>query len=282
MPDPNLQKDLQKRLELANVIAKSAGQLTLNYFQTDRLDVTRKGDGTPLTIADQEAEKFLRQAIQDAYPDDAIVGEEYGETAGQGSKESEYTWILDPIDGTKSFISGVPLYGTMVAVEKATEENSARGSVIGSIYFPGLDDGIYASQGQGAWSFQGDAAPTAASVSKTSSLADSVMVTSQVETFGDRQAEEVYQQLAQAVYFSRTWGDAYGYYLVATGKVEVMINPILDIWDAAAVQPIVQEAGGRFTDWAGSSRIDAGESIGTNGLVHDEVITFTKKLAGAF
>ena len=102
--------DLQKRLELAKVIAKSAGQLTLNYFQTDRFDVIRKGDGSPLTIADQEAEKFLRGAIKDMYPDDAIVGEEFGQTEG----ESEYTWILDPIDGTKSFISGVPLYGTMV------------------------------------------------------------------------------------------------------------------------------------------------------------------------
>lgn len=278
MPDSNL----QKRLELANVIAKSAGQLTLNYFQTDQFDVIRKGDGSPLTIADQEAEKFLRQAILEAYPNDAIVGEEFGETAGQGSEQSEYTWILDPIDGTKSFISGVPLYGTMVAVEKATDEKSARESVIGSVYFPGLDVGIYASRGQGAWSFKGDAAPTAASVSKTSSLADAVMVTSQVETFGKRSAAEVYQQLAQAVYFSRTWGDAYGYYLVATGKVDVMIDPILNIWDAAAVQPIIQEAGGRFTDWAGASRIDAGESIGTNGLVHDEVIALTKKIAGVF
>ena len=274
--------NLQKRLELANVIAKSAGQLTLNYFQTDRFDVIRKGDGSPLTIADQEAEKFLRQAIQEAYPDDAIVGEEFGETAGQNAGQSEYTWILDPIDGTKSFISGVPLYGTMVAVEKATDEKSPRQSVIGSAYFPGLDIGIYASRGQGAWSFEGDGQPTAAKVSQTNSLADSVMVTSQVETFNKRSAADVYQKLSQAVYFSRTWGDVYGYYLVATGKVEVMIDPILNIWDAAAVQPIIEEAGGRFTDWAGVNRMDAGESIGTNGLVHDEVIELTKLVAGSF
>ena len=272
--------NLQKRLELANEIAKSAGQLTLNYFQTDQFDVIRKGDGSPLTIADQEAETFLRKAIQEAYPDDSIVGEEFGKT--EGGEKSEYTWILDPIDGTKSFISGVPLYGTMVAVEKVAEQNSARESVIGSVYFPGLDVGIYASCGQGAWAFEGDSTPTAASVSETSSLADAVMVTSQVETFGKRSAAAVYENLAHAVYFSRTWGDAYGYYLVATGKVDVMIDPILNIWDAAAVQPIVQEAGGRFTDWAGVSRIDAGESIGTNGLVHDEVIALTKAVAGVF
>ena len=274
--------NLQKRLELANVIAKSAGQLTLNYFQTDRFDVIRKGDGSPLTIADQEAEKFLRQAIQEAYPDDSIVGEEFGETAGQSAESSEYTWILDPIDGTKSFISGVPLYGTMVAVEKATDEKIPRQSVIGSAYFPGLDIGIYASRGSGAWSFEGDGQPVAAKVSQTSSLADSVLVTSQVETFNERSAADVYQELSQAVYFSRTWGDVYGYYLVATGKVEVMIDPILNIWDAAAVQPIIEEAGGRFTDWAGVNRMDAGESIGTNGLVHDEVIALTKRVAGSF
>ncbi len=278
MPDSNL----QKRLELAKVIAKSAGQLTLNYFQTDRFDVIKKGDGSPLTIADQEAETFLRGAIQDAFPEDSIVGEEFGETQGQNSEQSEFTWILDPIDGTKSFISGVPLYGTMVAVEKATDENSARQSVIGSVYFPGLDIGIYASQGKGAWSFEGDGQPVAAKVSQTSSLADAVMVTSEVETFSERSAADIYQQLSQAVYFSRTWGDVYGYYLVATGKVELMIDPILNIWDAAAVQPIIEEAGGRFTDWSGASRIDAGESVGTNGLVHDAVIALTKKVAGKF
>ena len=108
------------------------------------------------------------------------------------------------------------------------------------------------------------------------------MVTSQVETFNKRSAADVYQKLSQAVYFSRTWGDVYGYYLVATGKVEVMIDPILNIWDAAAVQPIIEEAGGRFTDWAGVNRMDAGESIGTNGLVHDEVIELTKLVAGSF
>lgn len=267
---------MQKRLELAKQLAKSAGQLTLKYFQTDRFEVIKKGDGSPVTIADQEAEKFLREAIRETFPNDGIIGEEFDNSAGN----SEYTWILDPIDGTKSFISGVPLYGTMVAVEKAAATGAARQSVIGSVFFPGLDVGIYAGRGTGAWSFEGDAEPRPASVSKTSKLRDSVMVTSQVETFGERQAAEVYQQLADSVYFSRTWGDAYGYYLVATGRVEVMIDPMLNIWDAAAVQPIVEEAGGRFTDWSGDSRIDAGESIGSNGLVHDEVTNLTNSVAG--
>ena len=270
MPD----SELESRLALANEIAVAAGKLTLKYFRTDRFEVIRKGDGSPLTVADQEAETFLRQQIADAFPDDAIVGEEYGKKDGS----SGFCWILDPIDGTKSFISGVPLYGTMVGVERVEPSAGKRESVIGSVYLPGIDEGIYAARGGGAWYFSGSQKPVAANVSKTSTLADSVLVTSQVETFGERDqdAMEVYHRLADAVYFSRTWGDVFGYLLVATGRVEVMIDPILNVWDAAAVQPIIEEAGGRFTDWSGEPRIDAGEAIGSNGLVHDAVLALVK------
>ncbi|MFK7765780.1 MAG: inositol monophosphatase family protein [Mariniblastus sp.] len=267
---------MEKRLQLANEIAKSAGQLTLQYFQTDRFDVMKKGDGSPLTVADQEAEKHLRAKIKDAFPDDSIVGEEFGNTDG----DSEYCWILDPIDGTKSFISGVPLYGTMVAVEKKMPANEPRQSVIGSAYFPGLDVGIFASKGNGAWEFEGNGDPISAKVSTKTELGDSVMVTSAVESFRKRDAQSVYEQISKSVYFCRTWGDVYGYYLVATGRVEIMIDPLLNIWDAAAAQPIIVEAGGRFTDWAGNDRIDAGESIGSNGWVHPDVVEITRALAG--
>jgi histidinol-phosphatase len=274
MPD----SETEARLKLAKTIAKSAGKLTLNYFQTDRFDVMKKGDGSPLTIADQESEKHLRAAIKEAFPRDAIVGEEFGETIG----DSGYCWILDPIDGTKSFISGVPLYGTMVAVEKVADPGMPRQSEIGSVYFPGLDVGIYASRGNGAWSFEADEVPVAARVSEKTEISDSVLVTSAVEAFGERGADEIYQQLADSVYFCRTWGDVYGYYLVATGRIEIMIDPVLNIWDAAAVQPIIEEAGGQFTDWAGENRMDAGEAIGSNGLVHPSVTDITKKVAGIF
>ncbi len=264
--------ELDKRLALANEIAVAAGKLTLKFFRTDRFEVIRKGDGSPLTVADQEAETFLRQQISDAFPDDAIVGEEFGQQEG----DSGYGWILDPIDGTKSFISGVPLYGTMIGIERTIDSSDMRESVIGSVYLPGIDEGIFASKGSGAWHFSGSGKPVAASVSKTSTLADSVLVTSQVETFGERDAMDVYHRLAESVYFSRTWGDVFGYLLVATGRVEVMIDPVLNIWDAAAVQPIIEEAGGRFTDWHGVSRIDAGDAIGSNGLVHNSVLAILK------
>jgi histidinol phosphatase-like enzyme (inositol monophosphatase family) len=268
--------EVQSRLDLAKQIAVSAGKLTLNYFRTDRFEVMKKGDGSPLTIADQESETHLRAEILDAFPNDSIVGEEFGETKG----DSGFGWILDPIDGTKSFISGVPLYGTMVGVEKISTDDQPRQSIIGAVYMPALDTGIFASRGNGAWSFAGSDAPVPARVSQESKLSQSVFVTSAIEAFFDRDAGEIYRELADSVYFYRTWGDAYGYYLVATGQVEFMIDPILNVWDAAAVQPIIEEAGGKFTDWAGDARIDAGEAVGSNGLVHDDVIKIVKKVAG--
>ena len=272
-----MSSEIQPRLELANRIAVEAGKITLQHFRQTSLKVIKKGDGSPLTIADQESETFLREQIAERFPDDGIVGEEFGVTEGT----SPFTWILDPIDGTKSFISGVPLYGTMVGVEEKVSGES-RKSVIGSVYLPGIDEGIFASTGQGAWYFAGGQSPTKASVSQTSTLSDAVMVTSEVETFGDRRAAEVYRQLADATWYARTWGDVYGYLLVATGRVDVMIDPMLNVWDAAAVQPIIEEAGGRFSDWAGESRIDGGEAIGANPVLHELVLAFTRDAAGKF
>ncbi len=259
------------RLDLAKRISVEAGKLTLNYFQTDKFEVERKQDGSPLTIADQESEKFLRAEISKAFPGDAIVGEEFGKTPG----DSGFCWVLDPIDGTKSFISGVPLYGTMVGVVSDTRENAPRRGLIGAVYVPGLNEGIYAAIGEGAWHFRGNQPAVRAQVSKTTQLSDAVLVTSEVETFGERAGTEldsVYPRLVEQVYFARTWGDVYGYMLVATGRVDVMIDPCLNLWDAAAVQPIIEEAGGTFTDWQGASSIETGDAVGSNGLIHESVL----------
>src|SRR4029453_10726863 len=140
IPDGVRPADLTSRLELAITAGRAAGQLTLNWFQTE-IDVERKADQSPVTIADKSAEQLLRQRIADAFPFDGILGEEFGETAGT----SGFRWILDPIDGTKSFISGVPLYGTLVGVE-----HSGR-ALVGLVYMPALDEGAYAEVGGGAW-----------------------------------------------------------------------------------------------------------------------------------
>ena len=253
------------RLALATEIAWKAGKQTLSLFQNADLQVEKKSDRSPVTLADRNAETLLRNEIAAHYPDDAIVGEEFGKTEGS----SGYRWILDPIDGTKSFISGVPLYGTMVGVELDGE------SVMGVVYLPGLDEGVYASKGQGAWHIQGSSPPVAAKVSTTDQLAECTFVTSEVSSFSERSAGAVFERLQHACYVTRTWGDCYGYLLVATGRVDLMIDPILNIWDAAAVQPILQEAGGRFTDWRGAPRIDSGDAIGSNGHIHDQVVEIT-------
>jgi histidinol-phosphatase len=257
---------LASRREAAVEMALEAGAITLRYFRQGNFAVERKSDQSPVTVADREAEQFLRGEIARRFPEDAIVGEEFGESPGS----SGYRWILDPIDGTKSFIFGVPLYGTMVGVEHDQQ------SVIGVVNIPALGECVYASKGQGCWYVHLGGTPQAARVSTTARLENGLFVTSQVDAFARRQASDAYLALERKAYVSRTWGDCYGYLLVATGRAEVMVDPMLNVWDAAAVQPIVQEAGGTFTDWQGRPTIYAGEAIGSNGLVLEEVLSITR------
>jgi histidinol-phosphatase len=257
---------LGTRAEAAVAMALAAGEITLRYFRQGNFSVERKSDESPVTVADREAEQFLRSEITRQFPRDAIMGEEFGESPG----DSGFRWILDPIDGTKSFIFGVPLYGTMVGVEYQGH------GVVGVVNIPALGECVHASQGQGCWYLQTGKEPQVARVSATSRLENGLFVTSQVDTFTRRKAEEAYHRLEQAAFVSRTWGDCYGYLLVATGRAEVMVDPMLNVWDAAAVQPILEEAGGTFTDWRGNRTIHAGEAIGTNGRVLEEVLAITR------
>jgi histidinol phosphatase-like enzyme (inositol monophosphatase family) len=204
------------------------------------------------------------------FPRDAILGEESGETSG----DSGLTWILDPIDGTKSFICGVPLYSVLVGVVWE------RRSLIGVIFIPGLDEGVYASVGQGAWWHRGEAPPRRARVSSHPRLRDGLFITSQVDSFSARGADGVYQRLQQSAGITRTWGDGYGYLLVATGRALAMVDPAMHVWDAAAIQPVLVEAGGTFTDWRGECTIHRGEGVGTNGLVLEEVLAITREEKG--
>jgi histidinol phosphatase-like enzyme (inositol monophosphatase family) len=264
-----LAAEIGPRLDLALAAGKAAGTLTLRYFQQDNYTVERKGDASPVTVADRSAEELLRQRISAAFPRDGILGEEFGRTEGA----SGFTWILDPIDGTKSFISGVPLYGTLVAVE---HEGRA---LVGLAFMPALGEGAFAARGRGAWHFRGEEQPRPARVSTKARLAEGLLLTSQVDTFAQRGAAGAFDALQASACVTRTWGDCYGYFLVATGRAEVMIDPVLNVWDAAAVQPIVEEAGGTFTDWQGAPSMHAGEAVATNGLVLEEVLTITRGFA---
>jgi len=249
------------RLRAAQELALLAGDSTLDFYQTDRLTVERKGDNSPVTVADRHAEQLVRTRLAELYPDDAVLGEEFGGHAGS----SEFQWIVDPIDGTKSFITGVPLYSTLLALVH-------EGSVLaGIVYIPPLRECVLAVRGRGAWWSVGGQPARRASVSQRP-LAEGIFVTSQVDSFRKRNAWEGFLRMEQAAYVTRTWGDGYGYLLVATGRAEVMVDPIANPWDLAAAQAIVTEAGGTFSSWSGSPSYSAGDGVGSNGRVHAEVL----------
>jgi len=259
---------LEERLEFAIKIARQAGELTLRYFRSASLKTQQKGDGSPVTEADRGAEELLRQLISGQFPDDAILGEEFGETDGT----SEFRWILDPIDGTKAFIAGVPLYTTLVAV---LEDDSP---CIGVIHAPAAGEMVYALRGKGCWHVQGDGPPQEAHVSKVTDLAEAACVTSSVKSFTTEReidARSVWDQLQAACRISRTWGDAYGYLLVATGRAEIAIDPAMSLWDTAPLQTIIEEAGGKFFDWQGTATIHSEESIATNAALSKQVLSIT-------
>jgi histidinol-phosphatase len=259
---PPLPADLQSRLALAVDAAREAGCVTLEYFRRDDLNVELKADDTPVTVADRRAEEHLRQRIAAAFPDDGILGEELSERPGS----TGFRWIIDPIDGTKSFIHGVPLYATLVGVEYEGQ------SVLGVIRIPALDECVYAARGSGAWYLHADRPPQRAHVSARQPLAKALFVTSEVINFDKTGRRGAYDRLQTAARLTRTWGDGYGYLMVATGRAEVMVDPIMAIWDAAPLPPILEEAGGTFTDWQGNPAYQAEEGIATNGLLLEEVL----------
>lgn len=245
---------LRTLLDVAVEAAYLAGKRTLAYFNTG-IAPEIKADNTPVTIADKEAEQILRREIGRAFPDHAILGEEYGETAGS----APYRWIIDPIDGTKSFIAGVPLYGVLIGVEAEGEP------AVGVIYLPALDDMVAAANGLGcAWNGR------PCRVSEISSLAQAQVVTSSIVRC--QQRSDAFDRLAAQTRFQTTWGDAFGYALVATGRAEVMIDPVLNPWDCAPMIPILREAGGHFTDWRGNSSVHNGDGAATNAALHDAVL----------
>jgi histidinol phosphatase-like enzyme (inositol monophosphatase family) len=263
--------EIEERLQFAVEIAREAGYATLGYFRRSDLAVERKADQSPVTAADRAAEELLRKRIGERFPDDAIIGEEFGEKAGK----SGFQWILDPIDGTKSFIHGVPLYTTLVAVLKDDEPR------IGVIHAPAVGETAYAAVGAGCWYLAGaNAKPARARVSDIATVRESLLLTTEIKSFAENRrgdALDSFLRLQAASRLSRTWGDGYGYLMVAIGRAEVMIDPVVNLWDAAALQPVIEEAGGHFGDWDGNATIRAGEALATNMRVRDEVLTKLKK-----
>lgn len=262
---------LRSRLEFAVEAAREGGRLTLDWFNNSALVVQRKRDGTPVTAADRAAEQRLRNLIARSFPDDGILGEEFGETAGT----TPYRWILDPIDGTKSFVHGVPLYGTLVAVE----DLRTREAVVGVIEMPALGcsgERVYAARGTGAFHAINNAAATPARVSSIGRLADAMYVTTSLDYFTATGTAPVMAAVQRACASSRGWSDCYAHLLIATGRADVCLEPKVAAWDVAATQVIVEEAGGAFGDWHGKRTIHADRVIVSNGRVHAEAVAITR------
>lgn len=251
MPD----ESLTNLLDFAQELAWQAGKLTLAYFGTGVVPEL-KADQSPVTIADRQAEQRLRAMIGARFPEHGVLGEEYGEH----NPGARYRWILDPIDGTKSFVQGVPLYGVLVGLERDGE------AVLGVCYLPALGEMIAAAQGHGC-TLNG----RRAQVSAVAQLDQAVLVASDAESFAAYGRAAAFDTLRAQARFTRTWGDCYGHILVATGRAELMLDPVMNVWDCAALLPIVQEAGGTFTDWHGTPTIHGGSAISTNGLLFDRV-----------
>lgn len=243
-------------LEFALDAAWQAGRITLGYYQSG-VTVERKGDNSPVTIADKQAEQKLRSLIQTHWVDHGIIGEEYGAEPGKSS----LTWIIDPIDGTKSFIHGVPFYGVLLALVDGETP------LVGVAHFPALNETIYAAQGMGCY-WNGRRAHT----SSVTELKDAALMASDLTTFEAWGKGAEWDRLVESTYIQRTWGDSYGYALVATGRAEIMVDAVMNVWDCAPFGVIMPEAGGTFTDWKGTSTIHGGESVGTNGALFNTVM----------
>lgn len=243
-------------LEAAESFAREAGAVTLRYFGP-RLSHEAKPDGTPVTRADREAEALLRKRITRRFPDHGILGEEEGEVRPGASVR----WIVDPIDGTRAFMRGVPLFGVLVGVEMEGE------AVVGVAHFPALGETVTAARGLGC---RRNGRPCR--VSDVPGLDRALVLTTDPERVLDEATGPGWPRLQREAALSRTWGDCWGHVLVATGRAEVMVDPVLSPWDAAPLLPILTEAGGRFTDLSGRPTVHGGSGVSTNGLLHEQVL----------
>ena len=236
-------------------LARLTGDIALGFYRT-HLRVETKLDGSPVTDADRGAEQAARDWVRRYFPEDGFLGEEFGEERVGAQRR----WIIDPIDGTKSFIHGVPLWGSLVALCEGERV------LAGAAYFPALGELIAAAPGAGCW-WNG----SRCSVSSVAVLSDATVLTTD-DRFQERPALRAgWTRIAEAAAVSRTWGDCFGYLLVATGRAEAMVDPVMSPWDAAALQPIIEEAGGQFTDWANHVTAFGGSAVATNALLADSV-----------
>ena len=248
-------QELKEYKEFSKLLALKSAAIIKKYFRTN-VNIERKDDESPVTIADKRAEEIMREMIQKEFPEHGILGEEFGEL----NPTVEYKWILDPIDGTKSFICGAQSFGTLIALLKNGKP------LLGVINQPILNEFLI---GDGN-SAELNGVPT--KVRECNKLEDAVLLTTDHFNVGNYQDQQKFDALVNKCFLYRNWGDAYGYYLVATGYADIMIDPIMSEWDKLALIPIIEGAGGKITNYSGGSPLVEESIIAAAPGVHTKVI----------
>ncbi len=248
---------LKTYLDFANETAYLAGRLTLRYFQTNTA-VDLKADGSVVTDADRGAEMLIRERIQKYFPTHAILGEEFGSV---GKQDARHIWIIDPIDGTRSFVHGVPIYAVLIGLEIDGQVE------VGVAHFPAINETISAATKEGCyWNNR------RTRVSQVSTLSEGLVLCNDPEACYTHDYGDAWERIKKSCKSRRGWGDAYGYLLVATGRAELMLDPVMNVWDCGPFPPIFREAGGYFGDWKGNETIYGGEALGTSRQLSPEVL----------
>ncbi len=252
--------DIKELLEFARTVAEKGGAKTLEYFRNG-VEIDHKTDDSPVTVADRQAELVMREIITEKFPDHGIIGEEFGKT----NEDSDIQWILDPIDGTISFIHGIPTYTTLIGITIKDEP------VIGIIHAPALGEMTYAATGLGAFHNN-----EPCKVRKCNRIEDASFITTDLEHIHKHNFTEAFDALLETTKYHRTWGDAYGHSLVATGRADIMFDPILKVWDAAALLPVIKESGGVFCTVSGEEDIYGGNGISVHPDLKEAVLEYFK------
>jgi histidinol-phosphatase len=252
-------------LTLALALADTADRITLERAGAADLQVDRKPDRTPVTDADLAVEDAIRLVLQEERPRDAVLGEERGASAAAAR-----CWLLDPIDGTKNFLRGVPAWATLIALV------SHGTPVVGVISAPALRRRWWAARGSGAHTRDAHGMTRAITVSAVSDLRDAYLSTTHLGSWASYRSRESYLSLVDATWENRAFGDFWQHCLVAEGAIDLAAEPIVSPWDVAAVQVLVEQAGGRFTDLDGVARYDGGTALSSNGLLHDAALALLR------
>jgi histidinol-phosphatase len=258
--------DIAADLDLARGLADTADAITTARFGAADLVVDAKPDLTPVSDADRAVEQALRAAIAGARPGDAVLGEEFGEDPGPAAGARR--WVIDPIDGTKNFVRGVPVWATLIALLDGTDP------LVGVVSAPALGRRWWAARGGGAWTSAFGAPPRRITVSRVADIGDASLSYASLGGWAEAGRREAFLELTDACWRTRAYGDFWSYVLLAEGAVDLATEPELSLWDVAALAPIVTEAGGRFTALDGTDGVHGGNAAASNGLLHEALLAF--------